>query len=137
MAISRRQFLAVVGSSATGVILATHLKRLYDKASRVDVIGYGPLHPDPNGLLDLPTGFQYRVLSQANQSIGEGERLPGAHDGMGAFTAADGNTILIRNHELTPSNRLGIVADQPIGASSTIQAGKGGLQPWWFPPIAN
>jgi hypothetical protein len=61
----------------------------------------GPLVPDPDGLLELPAGFSYRVVSRTGQPMSDGFRVPGAADGMGAFDAADGKTIVVRNHELT------------------------------------
>ncbi|MFE9254332.1 alkaline phosphatase PhoX [Streptomyces sp. NPDC006879] len=66
--------------------------------------GYGPLVPDPRGLLDLPAGFRYRVLSRAGQVLRSGEgSVPGNHDGMAAFTVpgngAPGGVRLARNHE--------------------------------------
>ncbi|MEW6272198.1 MAG: alkaline phosphatase PhoX [Thermodesulfobacteriota bacterium] len=60
----------------------------------------GPLRRDPNGLLDLPTGFSYRVVSRTGDAMGDGLRVPGAADGMGAFAGPDGKTIVVRNHEL-------------------------------------
>jgi len=62
--------------------------------------GYGPLSPDPGGILDLSPGFSYRVLSRTGDPMQDGFQVPGAPDGMATF-AANGKTILIRNHELT------------------------------------
>ena len=39
----------------------------------------------------------------------DGLRVPGGHDGMAAFLGRDGRTMLVRNHELRPS-------DLPLGA---------------------
>jgi uncharacterized protein len=63
--------------------------------------GYGPLVPDPNGVLDLPRGFQYRILSRAAiDHLDGGQPVPGLHDGMAAFHGDAGRTILVRNHEV-------------------------------------
>lgn len=60
----------------------------------------GALRPDPNGILDLPDGFDYRVISRAGEAMSDGLRVPGAHDGMATFEGDDGRVILIRNHEM-------------------------------------
>lgn len=66
--------------------------------------GYGELVADPEGLLDLPAGFSYQVFSRTGESMDDGLLVPGAHDGMAAFAAPEGRTILVRNHELSPGD---------------------------------
>ncbi|MFJ7204488.1 alkaline phosphatase PhoX [Streptomyces sp. NPDC098789] len=62
--------------------------------------GYGPLVPDPAGLLDLPAGFRYRVLSRAGDRMRSGEGVvPANCDGMAAFATTAGGVRLVRNHE--------------------------------------
>lgn len=62
---------------------------------------YGPLIADPNGLLDLPAGFSYRVLSETGQPMSDGLNTPGRPDGMAAFEGeSPGEVILVRNHEM-------------------------------------
>lgn len=65
-----------------------------------EVDGYGPLVRDPNGLLDLPQGFTYRVLSQTGQTMDDGLLVPGQPDGMGCFSLGGSRVALVRNHEL-------------------------------------
>jgi secreted PhoX family phosphatase len=50
----------------------------------------------------LPEDFQYRSFHDTTSTVvlGDGTTLPGRHDGMGAFDGPDGNSILIRNHEV-------------------------------------
>lgn len=69
--------------------------------------GYGPLLPDPEGVLDLPAGFSYRVISQIGRMMSDGLLVPGQPDGMAAFPGPDGLTVLVRNHELsnTPAGK--------------------------------
>lgn len=62
--------------------------------------GYGALQSDPNGLLDLPEGFSYRVISEFRGAMTDGNRVPDRADGMGCFAMPDGKTALVRNHEL-------------------------------------
>jgi hypothetical protein len=64
--------------------------------------GYGPLVRDPNGLMDLPAGFRYRVISRVGQTMDDGLLVPGQPDGMAAFPGPGGDTIIVRNHELEP-----------------------------------
>lgn len=66
-------------------------------------IGYGPLVKDPRGLLDLPQGFVYRVISQRGDTMADGLLVPGQPDGMASFPGPDGLTLLVRNHELEAS----------------------------------
>jgi uncharacterized protein len=62
--------------------------------------GYGQLVKDPKGFLDLPRGFRYRILSAANEPMKTGGVVPSLHDGMAAFAASNGHTVLVRNHEV-------------------------------------
>ena len=67
--------------------------------------GYGPLLPDAEGLIDLPSGFNATACSAAGDTMSDGLLVPGKHDGMGAFSGPDGLTILIRNHEISPGHK--------------------------------
>ena len=58
------------------------------------------LVPDPEGLLDLPRGFTYRVLQRTGEPMSDGYRVPGRPDAMGCFALPDGTWALMRNHEL-------------------------------------
>jgi len=60
---------------------------------------YGDLVEDPGGLVDLPPGFRYRVLSAEGDRLSGGQPVPGNADGMAAFRGAQGTTVLVRNHE--------------------------------------
>ncbi len=67
-------------------------------------VGYGSLRSDPNGLIDLPKGFQYRVISREGTKLSNGAPVPSDHDGMAAFRGPrKGTTLLVRNHELSVS----------------------------------
>ncbi len=71
------------------------------------VVGYGPLQPDPSGVIDLPEGFTYRIVSRTGDTMDDGLLVPGAHDGMAAFAGAGGMTLLVRNHELLADDEAG------------------------------
>ncbi len=62
---------------------------------------------DPEGLLDLPEGFSYRVLSRLGDAMDDGLAVPDRADGMGAFALANGDIALVRNHELSPGHEAG------------------------------
>lgn len=66
------------------------------------VPGFGPLRPDSLGVLDLPDGFSYHIISSLGEKMDDSLLVPGQPDGMGAFSGPNGVTILVRNHELNP-----------------------------------
>lgn len=111
--VSRRQFFTFVGAGASCAVLAAPLKALYAKEATGKSVfgkGYGALQKDPNGLLDLPRGFQYRAFSRTGDIMSDRHPVPGNHDGMAAFKGAKGTTILVRNHELSPSSNTPVIA---------------------------
>lgn len=112
MALSRRQFFTLAGAGAATTVLASPLKALYARQANglsVHGGGYGALVPDPNKLLDLPPGFQYRTLSRTGDLMSDGSTVPGNHDGMAAFPGPNNTVILVRNHELSPSAATQVV----------------------------
>lgn len=115
MALSRRQFVTLAGAGAATAVLASPLKALYAKQTSGLIVpggGYGALVPDPNGLLDLPKGFQYRAFSRTGDMMNDGNPVPADHDGMAAFPGPNNTVILVRNHELSPNetNKPGLIA---------------------------
>ncbi len=97
--VGRRQFLQVAGIASLG-FLGLHRFSAYSKPipSRA---GYGDLLPDPKGILNLPKGFSYKVISKQGDSMTDGFLVPGKGDGMATFKADKDRTILIRNHEIS------------------------------------
>ena len=65
-------------------------------------LAYGNLIPDPQGILDLPEGFRYNIISSLSQTMDDGMQVPDRADGMGCFALDDDRVALIRNHELSP-----------------------------------
>lgn len=98
---TRRQVLAGSAATAASVTFTGAFTELFSgTADARGHSGYGPLLPDPDGLLDLPKGFRYRVLSREGDPLRSGEgRVPGHHDGMAAFAGRGGRVRLVRNHE--------------------------------------
>lgn len=72
--------------------------------------GFGPLKKDRRGVLDLPQGFKYKIISRAGDKMGDGFYVPHLPDGMAASSGPDGLTIIIRNHEFRIGN------DEKVGA---------------------
>ena len=64
---------------------------------------YGALKKDPAGILNLPKGFSYKIISRMGELMSDGFFTPGAPDGMATFEGEDGKVIIVRNHELMPS----------------------------------
>jgi secreted PhoX family phosphatase len=111
--LSRRRFLTLAGASATTFALASTLKNYYARATTGKELfarGFGELISDPNGILDLPKGFQYQILSETGNLMSDRATVPTNHDGMAAFSGKDGTTILVRNHELSPDQTPAVVA---------------------------
>jgi secreted PhoX family phosphatase len=64
-------------------------------------VDYGPLVPDPDGIVALPAGFSYRVLTHTGRTrLESGEFTPAAHDGTAAFDGPRGTVLLVNNHEM-------------------------------------
>lgn len=98
MPVSRRGFLATSAAALafSGFARAQAVAETY----RNEVEGYGPLVKDPAGLLDLPQGFSYRIVSAAGEEMDDGFLVPHRADGMACFPAGGSKVVLMRNHEL-------------------------------------
>ena len=117
---TRRSFLKVAGTAGIGFL---GLRRAYtggrpDPRRATGRGDLGPLVPDPDGILDLPDGFSYVMMSPVGESMDDGLVVPGAHDGMAAFERPDGLIALVRNHELLPGVRGG-----PFGEGNALLDG--------------
>ncbi|NNC90824.1 MAG: DUF839 domain-containing protein [Akkermansiaceae bacterium] len=128
----RRQFLGT-SAMATALLGLTRCVRA-STSSRV-VAPYGPLVRDPEGVLDLPKAFSYRVLSRTGDRMSDGFRVPGMPDGMAAFGAGDGRVVVIRNHELSlKTGHLGPFEDnnrypEALDRSLSYDPGENGAPP--------
>jgi secreted PhoX family phosphatase len=92
----RRRFLQGLAIAAAAPALPVRARAAYGQL--------GPLRADRGGILDLPEGFSYRIVSSAGARMDDGLRVPQAHDGMAAFAGADGRVNLVCNHELAPAD---------------------------------
>ena len=94
MAVSRRQILTGGAAAGVGLSVAGVLPSLAEPAAassghdgnRSGGRPFPPLQDDPNGILALPAGFSYQIVTREGQtdlSFGQG-KTPGFHDGTGA-----------------------------------------------------
>jgi secreted PhoX family phosphatase len=117
MTITRRQILST-GAAGVGLAVAGTIPALGGVAGAsapakvVPANGGGrssdrlfpPLVDDPNGILALPAGFAYTVVSRVGETdlaFGQG-KTPDFHDGTAVVGRTWRGYTLIQNHELTP-----------------------------------
>lgn len=117
---TRRQFLqyaSAVTAGFTGLRSFTAQGRaLAADLTRDSHARFGELVADPQGVLDLPAGFRYQVISKVGERMDDGFFVPGLHDGMGAFPGPEGTTLLLRNHEVSG----GVARRGPFGWSNEL-----------------
>ncbi|GHH36822.1 alkaline phosphatase PhoX [Streptomyces candidus] len=128
---TRRQVLSRTGALGAGIAFTGALSEVFAGTALAAPrgggrrrAGYGPLVPDPKGLLDLPRGFRHRVLSREGEPLRSGEGpVPSNHDGMTALRGRRGRVHLVRNHE----NRMSAAFGVPTAKGLTYDpAAKGG-----------
>ncbi|MFD6026226.1 alkaline phosphatase PhoX [Streptomyces griseoluteus] len=115
MSLTRRDFARTTAVTGAGVALAGSVGALASAPQALAAadldgardahghpgIGYGPLVPDPDGILALPAGFSYRVVTYSGRTrLESGEPTPSNHDGTAAFAGPRGAVLLVNNHEL-------------------------------------
>ncbi len=113
---TRRYFLMRSSAVAVGFTgLQTTLARgaIAELMGDAGSVGFGPMLKDPDGILDLPKGFSYRIISPMGAAMDDGLIVPGKHDGMASFpyinddgTIDDDRCIVVRNHEIAEHHRV-------------------------------
>ncbi|MGW0195555.1 alkaline phosphatase PhoX [Nonomuraea sp. NPDC003201] len=123
--IPRRSFLGRAAAGSLGIALAGSIETIAGPAALAATrppLGYGPLVPDPAGILALPAGFSYRVVAEAGVTLLEsGEPTPSDADGTAAFPHGRGAT-LVNNHEIGGSEPYRV----PALPGLTYDPGAGG-----------
>ncbi len=100
---SRRDFLKTSGIVGMGFLgLHTFVGGAWAHPVQ-EGVGYGPLLKDPKGLINLPKGFSYKIISQKGQTMSDGLLVPGKADGMATFPLDQDRLMIIRNHEISPN----------------------------------
>ena len=122
--LNRRQFFArsamAAGATALGggVFdgLVARAAFAGERGGRGDSAGYGPLEAAGEDLA-LPRGFQYRVICNEGDLMDDGFPTPKAMDGMATFPLANGNVLLVRNHEDGQAGNT--LRPRPAGSTSS------------------
>ena len=116
----RRTFLNATGAAFAAITASGCITRPLPDQPFSRAVGYGPLTPDHQGVLDLPAGFSYRVISTLGDVMSDGATVPDKADGMGCFDLGNGRLALVRNHELVPIDASGGVFEVGFGAKDGV-----------------
>lgn len=108
MQTDRRKFFALTGTAFGGLLATGCTSTGASLATSSAAERFGALQPDPDGILDLPPGFSYRVISRLGDAMTDGDTVPDDADGMGCFDLGNGKISLVRNHEISPNADNGI-----------------------------
>lgn len=111
MQIPRRRFIKNASLASLGFLGLNQWVRQASFMPRAD--GYGPLKKDPQGLLNLPDGFSYRIIFRQGDRMSDGFFSPDRPDGMAAWPAGRNQLLLIRNHEINPGSDKGPYGSDP------------------------
>ncbi|NUR07064.1 MAG: DUF839 domain-containing protein [Nocardioidaceae bacterium] len=114
MSLARRSLLAG-GAAGVGLAVAGSVPSLAEAGPR-SAAGtprqrpFPPLVDDPDGILALPPGFSYEIVTYAGRTdLDDGQgKTPSNHDGTAVFDAPGGRFRLIQNHELGAGSKLGV-----------------------------
>lgn len=101
--VSRRHLLRA-GTVGLGIFFAGSIDSIAGPRSGLAATrsarGYGPLVPDPAGLLALPQDFSYQIVARTGLTVMEtGQPTPSDPDGTASFASPSGMT-LVNNHEI-------------------------------------
>jgi secreted PhoX family phosphatase len=129
--LSRRSFLGRTAATGLGVALVGSVDTLFGagpaSAAEAVTAGYGPLVPDPRGILALPRGFSYTIVAETGVTrLVGGAPTPSDPDGTAAFPRPGGNgSVLVNNHEISDDeefpvpHRPGFVYDDQARGGTT------------------
>jgi secreted PhoX family phosphatase len=111
-AVPRRDLLRAGAAGGFGIAVGGSLEAIAGpaeaRAAARPPAGYGPLTPDPAGLLALPQGFKYTVVAQSGVTLLEsGHPTPSDPDGTACFRDRHG-WALVNNHEIGGGEPYGV-----------------------------
>ncbi len=135
--VSRRSLLTRSASASVGIVLTGSIPGFFGTAhaKHGGEVGYGPLIPDPDGLLSLPEGFSYKLVAKSGETLLEtGQPTPDDPDGTAAFVRRGGNgSVLVQNHEIGGSESFRVPALEGLtydplagGGTTNIEVDKDG-----------
>ncbi|MDW3192844.1 MAG: DUF839 domain-containing protein [Cytophagales bacterium] len=103
---NRRHFIYSTAMTSLGFVSLSRCTSNWGEKAQSASVGEGQLEivPDPKQYLDLPKGFEYRIISRSGNKMSDGLFVPGRPDGMGAFLNEQGQCVLVRNHENSPGS---------------------------------
>ena len=115
MTVARRSLIAG-GTAGVGLVVAGAVPSLAEAAPaprrspQPSHRPFPPLMDDPAGILALPPGFRYAVVTHAGETqLNDGQGpTPSNHDGTAVFKAQRNRLRLIQNHELNVGSALGV-----------------------------
>jgi secreted PhoX family phosphatase len=113
MALTRRELLAR-SAVAGGLVAIGDLSSLFSARPAFAAGPYGTPELDPAGILDLPPGFSYSIVSRAGDPLSVGGVTPGRHDGTATFSGPNGGIRLVQNHEIGSSDANPTIADADL-----------------------
>ena len=103
--ISRRGLLGGAAAGGIGIALSGSYEAV---AGTRPSVGYGELVADPAGILALPPGFSYQIVSEAGvTTMTDGNLTPTDQDANGVFRRGTGSTI-VNNHEIGSDEAPGV-----------------------------
>jgi secreted PhoX family phosphatase len=109
--VSRRGVLRAGALGGLGIAVAGSIEAIAAPEAMAltrRAAGYGPLVPDPAGILSLPQGFSYKIVAHAGETLLEsGEPSPSDPDGAAVFESRDG-WAMVQNHEIGGSEAYGV-----------------------------
>lgn len=111
---TRRQFIRQASLTSLALVSLTYCTRRGKKGETDHNLL--SLKSDPNGYLDLPEGFTYRVISRSGDKMSDNLLVPGRPDGMGTFLDELGRVVIVCNHENDPDSP----EDSPFGRSNEL-----------------
>ncbi|MFD4295380.1 alkaline phosphatase PhoX [Rhodococcus sp. NPDC058505] len=110
--LNRRSFLGRTALTGLGVALVGSVDTLFrpalGSAAPGPLVGYGPLVPDPAGILALPVGFTYTIVARSGETLlDDGSPVPSDPDANGVFAHGTG-TAVVTNHEIGGDEPFGV-----------------------------